>query len=131
VPGSLPTAVHVARSENARSGGGEEPPAVAETERWEDEGGAITGRPRRPRRGERRVATQGFSGDEARQVGEDRIDWATASFDLEQFRRGMDVKLEHGLRRPRTNVSDDDPVESVVSAITVMLVAARSVNLFK
>jgi hypothetical protein len=43
----------------------------------------------------------------------------------------MDVKLEHGPRRPRTNVSDDDPVESAVSAITVLLVAARSVNLFK
>src|SRR5581483_6887408 len=38
---SLSAAVRVARSENARSGGdGEEPPAVAETERWEGEGGA-------------------------------------------------------------------------------------------
>lgn len=50
--------VHVARSEDARSGGdGEEPPAAAETERWEGEGGA-TGRLRRPRRDERHVATR-------------------------------------------------------------------------
>jgi len=57
VLGSLPAAVRVARSENARSGeDGEEPPATAETERWEGEGGA-TGRLRRPSRGERRVAT--------------------------------------------------------------------------
>jgi hypothetical protein len=54
---------------------------------------------------------RGFSGDEARRVGEEiGIDWASARFDLEQFRRGMDVELEHGLRDPRTNVSDDDPV---------------------
>jgi hypothetical protein len=56
--GFEPAAVHVARLENARSGGdGEEPPAAAETEPWEGEGGA-TGRLRRPRRGERRAATQ-------------------------------------------------------------------------
>lgn len=53
----------------------------------------------------------GFSRDEAQRVGEQiGIDWASARFDLEQFRRGMDVELEHGLRDPRTNVSDDDPV---------------------
>lgn len=53
----------------------------------------------------------GFSRDEARRVAEEiGIDWASARFDLEQFRRGMDVELEHGLRDPRTNVSDDDPL---------------------
>lgn len=53
----------------------------------------------------------GFSRDDAQRVGEQiGIDWASARFDLEQFRRGMDVELEHGLRDPRTNVSDDDPV---------------------
>ena len=30
--------------------------------------------------------------------------------DLEQLRRGMEVELEHGLRDPSTNVTDDDPV---------------------
>ena len=52
-----------------------------------------------------------FSADEARRVGEELgIDWATALFEVEQLRRGMDVELEHGLRDLRTNVSDDDPV---------------------
>jgi hypothetical protein len=51
----------------------------------------------------------GFSADEARSAGEAiGIDWSTASFDVEQFRRGMEVELEHGRRDPRTNVTDDD-----------------------
>jgi hypothetical protein len=75
---------------------------------------------------------RGFSGDDARRFGEEiEIDWAPAPFDLKRPHRGMDVKLEHVLRRPRTNLSDDDPVESAVSAITVLLVAGRSDNLFK
>jgi hypothetical protein len=54
---------------------------------------------------------QGFSADEARRVGEQiGIDWATAPFDVEQFRRGMDVELEHGLHDLVTNVTDDDPL---------------------
>jgi len=53
----------------------------------------------------------GFSRGEARQVGEAiGIDWPSSLFDLEQFRLGMDVELEHGLRDRRTNVSNDDPV---------------------
>jgi len=31
-------------------------------------------------------------------------------FDVEQFRQGMDVELEHGLRDPKTNVTNDDSV---------------------
>ena len=43
---------------NDADGGGEAgQPATCETERWEGEGGAVTGRLRRPRKGERRVAT--------------------------------------------------------------------------
>jgi hypothetical protein len=54
---------------------------------------------------------QGFSADEARQFGEQiGIDWAKAPFDVEQFRRGMDVELEHGLHDLLTNVTDDDPL---------------------
>ena len=42
-----------------------------------------------------------FSADEARRLGEQiGIDWATAPFDVEQFRMGMDVELEHGLHDP-------------------------------
>ncbi len=47
-----------------------------------------------------------FSADEAREVGEKLgINWK--KFDVEQFRRGMDVELEHGLIDPHTNVTSD------------------------
>ena len=36
------------------------------------------------------------------------VDWS--KFDVEQFRVGMDVELEHGTVDPNTNVTDDDPV---------------------
>lgn len=50
-----------------------------------------------------------FTADEARTTGERiGIDWATSSFDVEQFRMGMDVELEHGTRGFETNVTDDD-----------------------
>ena len=52
-----------------------------------------------------------FSAEEARQIGEQLgINWERAPFDVEQFRMGMDVELEHGLHDPSTNVTDDDPV---------------------
>ena len=51
-----------------------------------------------------------FDTDEARRFGEEiGIDWATAPFDVEQFRAGMNVELEHGLHDPETNVTNDDP----------------------
>ena len=56
-------------------------------------------------------STHSFTAAEARQIGEQiGIDWATAPFDVEQFRRGMDVELEHGLHDLLTNVTDDDPL---------------------
>jgi hypothetical protein len=52
-----------------------------------------------------------FSSDRAREIGEMiGIDWATAPFDIEQFRAGMDVELEHGNRDPQTDVTGSDPV---------------------
>lgn len=52
-----------------------------------------------------------FSSEEARQVGEEiGIDWTDAPFDVEQFRMGMDVELEHGLHDLMTNVTGSDPV---------------------
>jgi hypothetical protein len=45
----------------------------------------------------------------ARRIGERiGIDWRSSRFDVEQFRMGLDVELEHGRRDPLTNVSDDD-----------------------
>jgi len=47
-----------------------------------------------------------FTSEEAKETGERLgIDWA--KFDVEQFRRGMDVELEHGSRDPKTNVTND------------------------
>lgn len=50
-----------------------------------------------------------FSTEEANKIGEALgIDWK--NFDVEQFRMGLDVELEHGLRDPKTNVTNDDPI---------------------
>jgi hypothetical protein len=54
---------------------------------------------------------KGFTLEEARRVGERiGIVWPDAPFDVEQFRTGMDVELEHGLHDPATNVTGDDPL---------------------
>jgi len=50
-----------------------------------------------------------FTAEKAKEIGEKLgIDWS--KFDIEQFRMGMDVELEHGLRDAHTNVTDDDPL---------------------
>jgi len=50
-----------------------------------------------------------FSAEQARSIGMQLgIDWA--QIDLEQFRRGLEVELEHGARDPETNVTHDDPL---------------------
>ncbi len=50
-----------------------------------------------------------FSADEARAIGERiGIDWNSSRFDLDQFRMGLAVELEHGRRDPATDVTDDD-----------------------
>ena len=50
-----------------------------------------------------------FSSDEARDIGvRVGIDWTSSRFDVEQFRMGLGVELEHGLHDPATNVTDDD-----------------------
>ena len=49
-----------------------------------------------------------FSAEEAKGIGEKLgIKWD--KFDADQFRRGMDVELEHGLIDPSTNITNDDP----------------------
>lgn len=50
-----------------------------------------------------------FTSEEARRMGEMLgVDWG--KFDVEQFRSGMDVELEHGSIDPATNVTNDDPM---------------------
>lgn len=53
--------------------------------------------------GEKKV----FTTPQAKKIGEQLgIKWD--KFDVEQFRMGMDVELEHGKRDSHTNVTDDD-----------------------
>ena len=50
-----------------------------------------------------------FTSEEAKQIGEALgIDWS--KFDVEQYRMGLDVELEHGLVAHHTNVTNDDPM---------------------
>lgn len=46
-----------------------------------------------------------FMADEARRTG---IDWAEV--DVEQFREGLAVEIEHGSYDPKTDVTHDDPL---------------------
>ncbi|MBK9125817.1 MAG: hypothetical protein IPM16_22185 [Chloroflexi bacterium] len=53
------------------------------------------------------AAKRKFTVDEARSIGEQLgIQWTQVN--LEQFRRGLEVELEHGVRDPETNVTSDD-----------------------
>jgi hypothetical protein len=50
-----------------------------------------------------------FTNEQAKEVGEKiGIDWS--KFNVEQFRMGMDVEVEHGTIDPNTNVTNDDPI---------------------
>jgi uncharacterized protein DUF5661 len=52
-----------------------------------------------------------FTTQEARSIGAQiGVDWDASQFDVEQFRMGMDVELEHGTFDDTTNVTHDDPV---------------------
>ncbi len=53
------------------------------------------------------MAGRKFTAEEAKEIGAAlKLDWDT--IDLEQFRRGLEVELEHGARDPETNVTNDD-----------------------
>jgi hypothetical protein len=50
-----------------------------------------------------------FTFQEAQEIGDDLgVDWKKV--DLEQFRMGLSVELEHGDRDPETNVTSDNLV---------------------
>lgn len=54
---------------------------------------------------------QSFTTNEALQIASILgIDFNQEKFDVEQFRMGLDVELEHGLISPKTNVTDSDPI---------------------
>jgi len=52
-----------------------------------------------------------FSLDQAEAIG-GQLGILWDQFDLEQFRAGLGVELEHGTTSPATNVTDDDPVKT-------------------
>jgi hypothetical protein len=55
------------------------------------------------------TSSKHFTAEEAKRIGEALgINWSR--FDVEQFRMGLDVELEHGTRDPATNVTGDDPI---------------------
>jgi len=50
-----------------------------------------------------------FTAEEAGRIGDElAIDWSEV--DLEEFRIGLGVELEHGTQDPETNVTDDDEI---------------------
>jgi hypothetical protein len=52
-----------------------------------------------------------FTSDEAQAIATElEIDFGQLGCDLEQFRIGLDVELEHGSRDPETDVSGNDPI---------------------
>lgn len=54
-------------------------------------------------------AKKRFTPDQAREIGNALgVDWS--QFDVEQFRMGLEVELEHGRRDPVTDVTGDDPM---------------------
>jgi len=57
------------------------------------------------------MANRQFSRDEARAIGERiGINWEAGKVDLEQFRMGLGVELEHGTLDPSTDVTHDEEV---------------------
>jgi len=63
-----------------------------------------------------------FTEAHAKEIGKKLgIKWD--KFDVDQFRRGIDVELEHGLCDPTTNVSNDD-------ALTTGKIALAHLNEF-
>ena len=53
------------------------------------------------------VGSKHFTIEEAKRIGEELgVDWS--KFDVEQFRMGLDVELEHGNRDLQTNVTHDN-----------------------
>jgi len=57
------------------------------------------------------LTTRQFTPEEARAIGERiGIDWGAGDVDLDQFRMGLAVELEHGSQDPATDVTHDDEI---------------------
>jgi hypothetical protein len=61
-----------------------------------------------------------FTSEEAARIAEDlKIDLSAEGIELEQFRMGLGIELEHGRVDPETDVTHDDP------ALTGMIALAH------
>jgi Protein of unknown function (DUF5661) len=50
-----------------------------------------------------------FTEEEAKRAG-DKLGIRWDKFDADQFRKGLNVELEHGSRNKETNITNDDPI---------------------
>jgi hypothetical protein len=50
-----------------------------------------------------------FTAEEAKEIGE-KLGLKWDKFDVDQFKKGMEVELEHGSRDSLTNVTNGDPL---------------------
>jgi hypothetical protein len=58
----------------------------------------------------------GFTNEEVINVGNKlNIDWN--KIDINQFKRGLEVELEHGAKDPQTNITNDDLIETAKIAL--------------
>ncbi len=58
---------------------------------------------------EGKIMKKRFTWTESKEIGDTLgADWE--KFDVEQFRMGLDVELEHGSVNPKTNITNDDPI---------------------
>jgi hypothetical protein len=73
---------------------------------WNDQPPDLCGLAARNER-EPSMGKRTFSVDEAKRIGATLgVDWDKV--DVDQFRRGLEVELEHGSRDPETDVTNDD-----------------------
>lgn len=57
------------------------------------------------------VKEKEISSEQAKKIGEVLgVNWS--KFNIQQFKKGMTVELEHGKRYAVTNVTDDDPLST-------------------
>lgn len=57
------------------------------------------------------TAKNHFTPEQAKEVADQLgINFDDVKYDLEQFRHGMDIELEHGTEDEKTNVTNDDPL---------------------
>ena len=67
---------------------------------------------------EQRRNRKSFTKDEALFIGIALgINWQTSKFNIEQFRMGLDIELEHGLKYLKTNITYNDPITTAKIAL--------------